>query len=78
MPPRRGRGKGSFQAAIMTARAKLRGQKKEAASSFHPFAPVESFLIAKVSIWERSGSHVTTACPGQDLGSNPGLPRLEL
>ena len=37
----------------MTARSKLRGQKKEAASSFCPFAPVESFLVAKVSIGER-------------------------
>ena len=55
MPPRRGRGKGSFQAAIMTARAKLRGQKKEAASSFQacPFAPIESILVAKVIIGER-------------------------
>ena len=37
----------------MTARSKLRGQK-EAASSFCPFefqvAPVESLLVAKVSI----------------------------
>ena len=37
----------------MTARSKLRGQKKEAASSFCPFAPVESFLVAKVGIGER-------------------------
>ena len=64
--------------SLMTARSKLRRQKKEAASSFCPFAPVESLLVAKVSIGERrcrSGSHVTTACPRQ--GSNPGLPRLE-
>ena len=33
---------------------KLRGQKKEAASSFCPFAPVESFLVAKVGIGECS------------------------
>ena len=31
---------------------KLRGQKKEAESSFCPFAPVESFLVAKVGIGE--------------------------
>ena len=30
----------------MTAGSKLRGQKKGAASSFCPFAPVESFLVA--------------------------------
>ena len=36
----------------MTARSKLRGPKKEAASSC-PFARVESFLVAKVSIGER-------------------------
>ena len=64
----------------MTARSKLRGQLEdnEAASSFCPFAPVESFLVAKFSIGERRccgsagtsigrGSHVTTvtACPNQ-------------
>ena len=37
----------------MTARSKLRGQKKEAASSIRQFAPVKSFLVVKVSIWER-------------------------
>ena len=37
-------------ALAMTARSKLRGQQKEAASSFCPFAHVESFLVAKVSI----------------------------
>ena len=37
----------------MTAQSKLRKHKKETASSFCPFAPVESFLVAKVSIWER-------------------------
>ena len=34
----------------MTTQSKLHGQKKEAASSFCAFAPVESFLVAKVSI----------------------------
>ena len=33
----------------MTAWSKQRGQKKEAASSFCPFAPVESFMVAKVA-----------------------------
>ena len=37
----------------MTVRSKLRGQKNEGASSFCPFAPVESLLVAKVSIGER-------------------------
>ena len=43
----------------MTARSdselRRRGQKKEAASSgsYCPFAPVESFLVAKVGIRER-------------------------
>ena len=62
----------------MTARSKLRGQKKEAASSFGPFAPVKSFLVAKVSVGERghrSGSHVATACPRQ--GSNPTVPSFD-
>ena len=65
----------------MTAGSKLCGQKKEAASSFCPFEPVESILVAKVSIGEpvlrghRSCSHVITACQRQDL--NPGLPHLE-
>ena len=40
----------------MTARSKLRRQKKElqveAAPSFCPFAPADSFLVAKVSIGE--------------------------
>ena len=40
---------------LTTARSKLRGQKREAASSFCPFAPVESFLVAKDSIGERWG-----------------------
>ena len=51
----------------MTARSKLRGQKKEAASSSCPFAPVESFLVAKVSIGVRRCcgdiDRVVTACP---------------
>ena len=41
------------ESAPTTARSKLRGQKKEAASSSCPFAPVESFLVAKVSIGVR-------------------------
>ena len=55
----------------MTAPSKLRGQKKQAASSFCSFAPVESFLVAHRGAWvlrgHRSGSHVTTvtACPRQ-------------
>ena len=48
---------------MMTAQSKLRGPKKsnlrgpknEAASSFCPFAPLERFLVAKVSIGERRG-----------------------
>ena len=37
----------------MTARSKPRGQKKEAASYFCPFAPAESFFVGKVSCRER-------------------------
>ena len=37
----------------MTAQSKLRGQKGNAASAFCPFALVESFLVAKVSMRER-------------------------
>ena len=53
--------------------------KKEPASSFCPFAPVESFLVAKVSIgWllrgHRSGSHVTTACPSCRVRTRPASP----
>ena len=60
----------------MTARSKLGEQKKEAASSFCPFAPVVSFLVAKVCKVTVAGtSYMTTACPRQ--GSNPGLLRLE-
>ena len=67
----------------MTARSKLRGQKKEAASSVchGPFVPVESFLVARVSIGERSccgdidrvACHVTTACsaPKGCIDSHP-------
>ena len=42
-----------FENLHMTARSKLREENKEAASSFYPFAPVESILVAKVSIGER-------------------------
>ena len=38
----------------MTARSKLLGQKKEAASSFCPSAPVESFFGSEDSTGERS------------------------
>ena len=65
---------------LMTARSKLRGQKGNSASVFCPFAPVESFLVAKVSMRERQSrgdvDRVVTwppACPRQ--GSNPDLPR---
>ena len=45
----------------MTAQSKLRGQKGNSASAFCPFAPVESFLVAKVS-WQgrRSGARRCT------------------
>ena len=43
-------GRSSKSKLHTTAQSKLRGQKKEAASSFCPFAPVESFLVEKVSI----------------------------
>ena len=46
--------------------AKLRGQKKEA-SSFCPFAPVESFLVAKVGINRRLSRWTRVS------GSNPFL-----
>ena len=59
----------------MTApsRSKLRGKKKEAGSSgsesaLCPFAPVESFLVAKLSIGERRSrvADPTTELPGHD------------
>ena len=45
--------KGTAETFTAPPESKLLGQRKEAASSsFCPFAPVESFLVAKVSIGE--------------------------
>ena len=44
-------GRKDWRQCHMTARSKLRGQKKEAAFSFCPFEPVESFfkLVARLA-----------------------------
>ena len=58
--------------ATMAARSKLRGQRKEAASSFGPFGAVESFLVARVNTccWDiypsrAPGSHVIITASAQ-------------
>ena len=70
----------------MTApsRSKLRGKKKEAGSSgsesaLCPFAPVESFLVAKLSIGERRSrvADPTTDLPGHDSSITLASSRIQ-